>query len=174
MGPCGRGRRPRWAPRRRWRARGRPPPRPPPWPPGLKDTVPERPYHSYLIRIRIQWKFRQNSGNLIRIHQKFWNLKTNQHFLWYLAKFRENFIKICEKINENYSKIAIFQKINEKIRKSFTKFCWDFHIQPVQRNVNLVDLEKCWKMRIWTQKSALMQKRTSRLKFAELVVGTWT
>ena len=29
-------------------------------------------------------------------------------------------------------------------------------------------------MRIWTQKSALMQKRTSRLKFAELVVGTCT
>ena len=105
---------------------------------GLKDTVPERPYHSYLIRIRIQWKFRQNSGNLIRIHQKFWNLKTNQHFLWYLAKFRENFIKIGEKINENYLKIAIFLKIHEKMRRSFTKFCWDFHIQLVQRNANLV------------------------------------
>ena len=75
------------------------------------------------------------------------------------------FHQIGEKINENYLKIAIFQKIHEKMRKSFTKFCWDFHFQPVQRNVNLVDLEKCWKMRIWTQKSASIQKRTSPLKF---------
>ena len=92
-----------------------------------KDTVPERPYHSYLIRIRIQWKFRQNSGNLIRIHQKFWNLKTNQHFLWYLAKFREIFIKICAKVDEHYEKQWILKTIFEfflKICKNFpTKFC---------------------------------------------------
>ena len=36
----------------------------------------------------------------------------------------------------------------------------------VQRIANLVDLEKCWKMRIWTQKSALIQPRTSSPKFA--------
>ena len=33
---------------------------------------------------------------------------------------------------------------------------------------NLVDLEKCCKMSIWTQKSALIQLRTSLLKFDDL------
>ena len=38
----------------------------------------------------------------------------------------------------------------------------------MQRIANLVFLEKCCKMRIWVQKSASMQKRTSPLKFAHL------
>ena len=38
----------------------------------------------------------------------------------------------------------------------------------MQRIANLVVLEKCCKMRIWMQKSASMQKRTSPLKFAHL------
>ena len=38
----------------------------------------------------------------------------------------------------------------------------------MQRNANLVVLEKCCKMRIWVQKSASMQKRTSPLKFGDL------
>ena len=33
---------------------------------------------------------------------------------------------------------------------------------------DLVDLEKCCKMSIWTQKSALIQLRTSLLKFDDL------
>ena len=38
----------------------------------------------------------------------------------------------------------------------------------MQRIANLVVLEKCCKMRIWVQKSASMQKRTSPLKFGDL------
>ena len=41
-------------------------------------------------------------------------------------------------------------------------------MESVQRIANLVVLEKCCKMRIWVQKSASMQKRTSRLKFGDL------
>ena len=37
----------------------------------------------------------------------------------------------------------------------------------MQRIANLVVLEKCCKMRIWVQKSASMQKRTSPLKFGD-------
>ena len=40
-----------------------------------------------------------------------------------------------------------------------------FGIPKVQRNANLVDLEKCSKMSIWTQNLALIQPRTSLLKF---------
>ena len=38
----------------------------------------------------------------------------------------------------------------------------------MQRITNLVDLEKCCKMSIWSQKSALIQKRKSVLKFDDL------
>ena len=40
-----------------------------------------------------------------------------------------------------------------------------FGIQKVQRNANLVDLEKCSKMSIYLQKSASIQRRTSPPKF---------
>ena len=37
----------------------------------------------------------------------------------------------------------------------------------MQKFANLVDLEKCRKMRIWLQKLALIQPRTGFLKFAK-------
>ncbi len=44
------------------------------------------------------------------------------------------------------------------------------------KSTNLVELEKCCKMRTWTPKSASIQRRTDRQKFgvqnADLVVGT--
>ena len=47
-------------------------------------------------------------------------------------------------------------------------------IPKVQRFVNLVDLEKCSKINIWLQKSALIEPRTSRLTFAELIgICSW-
>ena len=46
-----------------------------------------------------------------------------------------------------------------------TKTCEDFKLRAVQRCGNLVDLEKCCKMSIWTQRSALIQPRTSPPKF---------
>ena len=36
----------------------------------------------------------------------------------------------------------------------------------MRRYASLIDLENCWKISIWTQRSASIQKRTSRLKFA--------
>ena len=49
-----------------------------------------------------------------------------------------------------------------------TKICEDFELRAVQRCGNLVDFEKRCKMRPWTQKSALIQLRTSLLKFDDL------
>ena len=51
--------------------------------------------------------------------------------------------------------------------KLWRVFCWKIGFWAVQRNVNLVDLEKCWKMSIWLQKSASIQPRTSLSKFGE-------
>ena len=69
---------------------------------------------------------------------------------------------------KNIEKWRFFAKKSAKIRKSFTKFRSNFEIGAVQRIANLVVLEKCCKMRIWVQKSASMQKRTSPLKFGDL------
>ena len=52
-----------------------------------------------------------------------------------------------------------------RIFAKIIKILHNIEFGAVQRNVNLVDLEKCWKMRIWTQKSASIQKKTSPLKF---------
>ena len=51
---------------------------------------------------------------------------------------------------------------------TFDKIYEDFEFRPVRRCDNLVDLEKRCKMSIWTQKSALIQLRTSPLKFDDL------
>ena len=56
----------------------------------------------------------------------------------------------------------------EKMKKRLTNICEDFEFRAVQRCDNLVDLEKRCKMSIWTQKSALIQLRTSLLKFDDL------
>ena len=41
-------------------------------------------------------------------------------------------------------------------------------IPKVQRHSNLVDLEKCCKVSIWSQRLVPIQKRTSPLKFDDL------
>ena len=48
------------------------------------------------------------------------------------------------------------------------KICEDFELRAVQRCGNRVEFEKRCKMTIWTQKSALIQLRTSLLKFDDL------
>ena len=90
-------------------------------------------------------------------------------------QFRQNSVKMAAKndwIND-FSKILQkswkFDEFLQNLQKSE-----NFECGAVRRCMNLVELEKCWKMRIWTQKSALIQQRTSCLKFAELVVGTCT
>ena len=73
---------------------------------------------------------------------------------------------------QNSTKIAeksrFLLKFQQKYEKSFIKICEDFELRAVQRCDNLVDLEKRCKMSIWTQKSALIQLRTSLLKFDDL------
>ena len=82
-----------------------------------------------------------------------------------LAKFRSNFIKISAKNDEINGN---FGKKSEIFRNLGAEFLQNFEFGAVQRFLNLVDLEKCCKMRIWTQKSASIQQRTSPLKFGDL------
>ena len=49
-----------------------------------------------------------------------------------------------------------------RIFTKIIKILHNIEFGAVQRNVNLVDLEKCWKMSIWMQKSASVQPRTDK------------
>ncbi len=60
---------------------------------------------------------------------------------------------------------GIARRLRPQKKKSWTKICEDFEFRAVKRCGNLVDLEKRCKMSIWAQKSALIQLRTSFLKF---------
>ena len=71
-----------------------------------------------------------------------------------LQDYQADFLKVCK----------ILQKLNE-IRKRFSTsfFAKILKIDPD----SFVDLEKCCKMSIWTQKSASIQPRTSLLKICK-------
>ena len=70
-------------------------------------------------------------------------------------KFRRLFIKIdseygkfCEKFRE--SNPNFFKIYAKKASNILTKICEIAEIGAVQKNVNLVDLEKCYKMSLWS------------------------
>ena len=106
---------------------------------------------------------------MVGIQQKFRNLRNYfQYFRIYSAKFRENFIKIGAKFDENCFKIVKFCENFENLRKSLTIFCCDFRFRAVQKCDNLVDLGKCCKMSIYLQNFMPIQPRTSLLKFGHL------
>ena len=94
-----------------------------------------------------------DSRQILRFSKKFGEISTKFH--QNLASKRQNSIKKCRRMNNSF---FIFEK-------SLAIFDWNFESGAVQRFANLVDLEKCCKMRIWTQKSASIQKRTSLPKF---------
>ena len=83
------------------------------------------------------------------------------------AKFRETLGKksqissIFSKIQEEFAKILKIHRNLNRISQTFA----NFEFGTVQRFMNLVDLEKCWKITIWLQKSASIQPRTSLPKF---------
>ena len=93
-------------------------------------------------------------------------------FLW-ISKDLWKFGEILRNFHENrYEKRRIWTKkmqILQKFTKKSIKFWRDFAKFPgfeaVQRNANLVDLEKCWKMRQLSSSEVSIQKRTSLPKF---------
>ena len=79
--------------------------------------------------------------------QKFWrnlNIFKNVRLdgIW-SAKFRENFIRIGAKFNENRRKVTSFAESRTKIWKSLTNFYEDFEFGAVRRCVSCVDIENC-------------------------------
>ena len=79
------------------------------------------------------------------------NLETFHHFLRISVKFWENFIKISRKNDQNSStKIGMKWNFISFRQKSLTIFNWNFEVLAVRRQRNLVDLEKSWKMRLFS------------------------
>ena len=104
-------------------------------------------------------------------------------------KILQNFVKNFGILKKNFQNFTKFHKISQKFHKisknfqNFRKF-WKnleifdnflqiFEFRVVQKCVNLVDLEKCWKMTIWLQKSAPMQPRTS-LAWTSVIRWRWS
>ena len=106
--------------------------------------------------------------NIYTNDKKSSNLTNSQHSLRNLAKFREMFIEICAKVDENCEKHQSFGRNFENCKNFSTKSCQIIEFRAVQRNDNLVDLEKCCKMSIWLQKSASIQPRSSPCKLAKI------
>ena len=95
---------------------------------GLKGSVRKRPNHSNFFRSEFgqnSSEFRKSSQNSSEI---FWNLRNSQHFLKNSAKFREIFVRIGAKFDENGWKIAIFYKNLNKNMKKFAEILLKFWI----------------------------------------------
>ena len=111
-------------------------------------------------------KFSKFSKKISRFQQNICNFC---QYLQHVAKSRQNFIKISPKKSNFHWKIA---KLNEWIEnfvhsppKKKTIFHWNFEIGAVRKSVNLVDLEKCWRLRLLSLSEASIQRRTSLSKF---------
>ena len=93
----------------------------------------------------------------------FWTDLWNSGF--FSSKFRREIAILMQKLRMFEWIIIHFYSILPKL---WRVFCWNFEFWAVQKYVNFVDLEKCWKMTIWLQKSASIQPRTSLSKFGEI------
>ena len=91
------------------------------------------------------------------------------HFLHHFAKFRQNFIQISPKNSDfHWKNRKIEWKMNwffSFSQKKETIFNWIFEIGAVQKSVNLVDLEKCSRLRLLSRSEASIQPITSLSKF---------
>ena len=111
-------------------------------------------------------KFSKFSKKISRFQQNICNFC---QYLQHVAKSRQNFINISPKNSNFHWKIA---KLDEKwieicsfSQKKETIFNWNFEIGAVRKSVNLVDLEKCWRLRLLSLSEASIQRRTSLSKF---------
>ena len=120
----------------------------------------QEPGHHLPLRIGLKkWNERMKFGTNSRIFCLFphfsgsfyQNLETFHHFLRISVKFWENFIKISRKNDQNSStKIGMKWNFISFRQKSLTIFNWNFEVLAVRRQRNLVDLEKSWKMRLFS------------------------
>ena len=95
--------------------------------------------------------------NQIVIFQHF---SRSTRFSQFCAARISKFCKMSSKISWFWRKFEISQSFDTFL-KMLDNFLQKFEFRAVQKCANLVDLEKCWKMTIYLQRSALIQPRTS-------------
>ena len=119
-----------------------------------------------------EWTFPAIPETLSEIAAKFAKIRkisANQHVLCFIWKFlnvswnsRQNSSKFCWKITKTWK---FRENFWQRCKKCSRSFCWKFEIWAVQRYANLVDLEKCCKMRLFSLSQLSIQTRTSLSKF---------
>ena len=97
----------------------------------------------------------------------FQHFSKSTHFCKILQKILQNFAKFL-RISENFAKFCKTCQKMSKFLENFAVFLAEICRICSREDDFLVDFEKCCKMRIWTRKSASIQKRTSPLKFDHL------
>ena len=108
-------------------------------------------------------KFRKISKNISPIQFKYRHISSFSGICREIpTKFHQNFAENNAKFDAKNWKNSIHFFIREKM---LTIVGWNFEIWAVQKYINLVDLVKSFPTRIYLQKSASIQTRTSLSKF---------
>ena len=118
-----------------------------------------------------------NCSKSALLHRNFVDLAVFLHFqrIWIFLNTSVKFRIFSFKIQWD---LAIFMQMLRRFEwiiysfysflpKLWRVFCWNFEFWAVQKQINLLDLEKCCKMSIWLQKSVSIQPRTRLSKFGE-------
>ena len=94
----------------------------------------------------------------------------NQQFLWKFSKIFANVAKFA-KISEILQIFGWFFLLNFHKNCWFFRpiFCENFQIAAVQKDANLVELEKCCQTHIFLQNFVLIQPRTSPPKICKIL-----
>ena len=122
------------------------------------------------VRERRLAKFRQNVARFRLYRHRF--LQENTRFA--------AFFKIYQIIKLKFLKSGIILQILRHLQFFWLKFhenccffkpifCENFEIAAVQKDANLVELEKCCQTHIFLQKFVLIQPRTSPLKICKIL-----
>ena len=126
----------------------------------LRGPVDRPPLRRCVLAVKDRIELMNWTNELLRQFRKFLAffliflafLSKNVEFLQFSRILREIPTKFHQNLAEKLQNSSIFCW-NEMNFSSFwpkfrTVFCWNFEICAVQRIVKLVDLEKCWKMRL--------------------------
>ena len=126
--------------------------------------------HGGDVRERRLAKFRQNVARFRLYRLRF--LQENMRFAAFFKIYqilKLKFLKFGKKF-ANFAPFAIFLlKFHENCCFFKPIFCENFEIAAVQKDANLVELEKCCRMHIFLQKFVLIQPRTSPLKICKIL-----
>ena len=120
------------------------------------------------VRERRLAKFRQNVARFRLYRLRF--LQENMRFAAFFKIYQILELKFLkfDKSLQILRHLQFFAEISRKVMFVQTDFCENFEIAAVQKDANLVELEKCCRTHIFLQNFVLIQPRTSPPKICKI------